>query len=197
MRAIGDPETRFKEDHLRMLRAVRFAARLGFTIEPNTLVAIRASAHCIGRISAERIRDELVRILTEGGARRGFELLDECGLLVHVLPEIKKFQGVQQPPEFHPEGDVWMHVLMMLEQLRKPTLHPGLGRSAARYRQAADLSRCRSHSLRWPCGSRRRDGQGAACVNSSSSNEDVDHVTALVANHMRFKDVRQHASEHA
>src|SRR5579875_1889268 len=127
IRAIGDPRRRFQEDHLRMLRAIRFAARLQFSIEPETLAAIREEAHCICRISAERVRDELLRILTEGGARRGFELLDESGLLVHVLPEVKAFQGVQQPPEFHPEGDVWTHVLMMLEELHGSTPTLALG----------------------------------------------------------------------
>src|SRR5581483_5837353 len=117
IRAIGDPGKRFEEDHLRMLRAVRFAARFGFGIEPDTLAAIQKRAAEISRISAERIRDELTRILTEGGARRGFELLDESGLLPHILPEIAAMRGVQQPPEYLPEGDVWTHTLMMLERL--------------------------------------------------------------------------------
>jgi poly(A) polymerase len=127
IRAIGIPEERFEEDHLRMLRAVRFAARLKFSIEPQTLEAIRYLAHSVAQISAERVRDELVRILTEGGARRGLELLDECGLLTHVLPEVKAFQGVEQPPEYHPEGDVWKHVLLMLGELRHPSPTLALG----------------------------------------------------------------------
>ena len=98
IRAIGDPAARFEEDHLRMLRAVRFAARFGFTIEPATMAAIRRCHAEIRRISAERVRDELTRILTEGGARRGFELLDETGLLVDILPEVAAMKGVQQPP---------------------------------------------------------------------------------------------------
>ncbi len=98
IRAIGDPVRRFEEDHLRLLRAVRFAARLGFEIEPETMAAIRAEAHSIRSVSAERVRDEVARILTEGGARRGFELLDETGLLHEVLPEIEAMKGVQQPP---------------------------------------------------------------------------------------------------
>ena len=121
IRAIGDAELRFREDHLRMLRAVRFAARFGFAIAPDTLSAIRKLHSQIGRVSAERVRDELVRILIEGGARRGFELLDESGLLEDVLPEVKAMQGVEQPPEYHPEGDVWTHTLMMLDGLRAPT----------------------------------------------------------------------------
>jgi poly(A) polymerase len=100
VRAIGDPEIRFAEDHLRMLRAIRFAARFGFEIEEATFAAIRHLHEKIRLISAERIRDELVRILTEGGARRGFELLDQSGLLAEILPEVAAMKGVEQPPEF-------------------------------------------------------------------------------------------------
>lgn len=127
VRAIGDPATRFAEDHLRLLRAVRFAARLGFTIEPDTFAAIQAMAGLVSRVAIERIREEISRILTEGGAKRGFELLDSTGLLLRVLPEIKALQGVEQPPEFHPEGDVWKHTLLMLDQLRNPSIGLALG----------------------------------------------------------------------
>jgi len=118
IRAIGDPTLRFVEDKLRMLRAVRFAARLDFQIDPATASAIRRHADEIAHVSAERIRDELTRILTEGGARRGFELLFDLGLLAEVLPEAVRMRGVAQPPEFHPEGDVWTHTMLMLENLR-------------------------------------------------------------------------------
>ncbi len=117
VRAIGEPQLRFAEDKLRMLRAVRFAARLEFAIERRTMDAIWQQAEAIHVVSAERVREELTKILTEGGARRGFELLDETRLLAQVLPEVKRLQGVEQPPEFHPEGDVWVHTLMLLEQL--------------------------------------------------------------------------------
>jgi poly(A) polymerase len=117
VRAIGEPELRFAEDKLRMLRAVRFAARLGFEIERRTMEAIQRQAAEIAVVSAERVREELTKILTEGGAGRGFELLDESGLLAVVLPEIKRMQGVEQPPQFHPEGDVWTHTLLMLAEL--------------------------------------------------------------------------------
>ncbi|HEY8997274.1 MAG TPA: CCA tRNA nucleotidyltransferase, partial [Edaphobacter sp.] len=113
IRAIGDPLQRFAEDKLRMLRAVRFAARLGFAIEPNTAAAIRQLASQISVVSTERIRDEITLILTEGGARRGFELLDQLGLLQHILPEITKLHGVEQPPEYHPEGDVFIHTMLL------------------------------------------------------------------------------------
>ncbi|HTU61222.1 MAG TPA: HDIG domain-containing protein [Polyangiales bacterium] len=96
---------------------MRFAARLGFTIEPRTFEAIREQAASVRQVSCERIRDELTKILTEGAARRGFELLDESGLLEHVLPEVARLKGVEQPPQYHPEGDVWVHTLMLLEHL--------------------------------------------------------------------------------
>ncbi|HNY51308.1 MAG TPA: CCA tRNA nucleotidyltransferase [Smithella sp.] len=117
IRTIGDPDSRFNEDYLRMLRAVRFAANLQFVIEPETKNAITRNAHKINQISAERVRDELNKILTGGGARSGFELLRETNLLREVLPEVAKLQGVEQPPRFHPEGDVWKHTLNMLALL--------------------------------------------------------------------------------
>ena len=127
IRAIGDPERRFREDHLRLLRAVRFAARLEFEIEPETFAAIRHLAPLIQSVAAERVRDEIARVLTEGSARRGFELLDSTGLLEHIVPEIAAMKGVAQPPEFHPEGDVWTHTLIMLDGLREPSLTLALG----------------------------------------------------------------------
>jgi poly(A) polymerase len=121
IRAIGSPEARFEEDRLRMLRAVRFAAALDYEIDPATFEAIRRLAPRITTISWERIGDELVRILTEKHARRGFELLDAVGLLDHVLPEVKALHGVEQSPDFHPEGDVFVHTMLVLEQLDEPT----------------------------------------------------------------------------
>jgi len=188
VRAIGEPAMRFAEDHLRMLRAVRFAARLNFAIEERTHDAIRRAASCICLISAERIRDELLRILTEGGARRGLELLDDCLLLEPILPEVRAFQGVQQPPEYHPEGDVWQHVLLMLEHLCRPTvtlamavlLHD-VGKPATF--RIADRIRFDGHAEVGAVLARNRLCQ------LKFSNEDVDRITALVANHMRFKDV--------
>ena len=188
VRAIGDPLERFREDHLRMLRAIRFAARLGFEIDPATFAAIQAQHASITRISAERIRDELNRILTEGGAGRGFEMLDASGLLGDVLPEVAAMHGVEQPPEFHPEGDVWVHTLLLLEQLKNPTvtlawgalLHdvgkPGTFRVADRIRfdghveEGVRLARWILTRLRF-------------------SREQLEQIEALVANHMRFKDV--------
>ena len=190
IRAIGNPEQRFAEDHLRLLRAVRFAARLRFQIEESTLKAIQKLAHQICRISTERIRDELTRILTEGGARYGFELLDQAGLLSHLLPEVKAFQGVQQPPQYHPEGDVWTHVLIMLEHLRQPS--PALAWAVLLHDvgkpptfRVADRIRFDRHAEVGADMANKRLGQLKA------SNEETEQVTSLVANHMRFKDVRQ------
>lgn len=115
IRAIGDPQERFREDKLRLLRAVRFAVRFGFEIENQTRQAIVKAASEIHRVSAERIRDELTRLLTEGYSHAGFVLLDELGLLQEVLPELPAMKGVEQPPEFHPEGDVWAHTLLVLK----------------------------------------------------------------------------------
>lgn len=122
IRAIGAPDERFAEDHLRLLRAVRFAARLGFVVEAETLAAMRRQASLVKGVAMERVKDELNRILIQGEARRGFELLESAGLLVWVLPEVDAMKGVAQPPEFHPEGDVWTHTLMMLAGLREPSL---------------------------------------------------------------------------
>ena len=193
IRAIGNPAERFREDKLRLLRAVRFAARFGYRIEPATFAAIREHAAGIAAVSAERIRDELTRILTEGGARRGFELMDETGLLAHLLPEIARMHGVQQPPEFHPEGDVWIHTLLLLEQLpagASPTLAWGallhdVGKppTFAPPRAPGDRIRFDGHV---EVGTRMAE-QIARRLRFST--EDTERVAALVAQHLRFKDV--------
>ncbi len=191
IRAIGDPEQRFEEDHLRMLRAIRFAARFGFDIEPATMAAIRKLHDRITRISPERIRDELIRILTEGAAKRGLEMLDTSGLLSDILPEVAAMKGVAQPPEFHPEGDVWTHTLLMLDGLRSPTpatlalgvlLHdvgkPGTFRVAERIRFDGHVE----------FGERiARD----ILTRLRFSNAEIEQVIALVANHMRFGHVHE------
>lgn len=190
IRAIGDPVTRFGEDHLRMLRAPRFAASLGFAIEPATAAAIRELRAAIRDVAAERVRDELTRILTEGGARRGFESLDDLRLLPEILPEVAAMKGVAQPPEFHPEGDVWTHTLLMLEGLRQPTVTLALG--------------VLLHDVGKPPTFRvaeriRFDGHveaGAAIAvkilgRLRFSTEQIERVEALVANHLKFKDVHK------
>lgn len=192
IRAIGDPYRRFSEDKLRLLRAVRFSARFGYAIEPGTLAALRELAPKIHQVSQERIRDEILKMLTEGRARRAFELLDETGLLEHVLPEVKKMQGVAQPPEFHPEGDVWVHTLMLLEGLpagSSKTLALGallhdVGKPPT-FRVAPDRIRFDEHA---EVGTRMA---AEICRRFRLSNDETEQVCALVANHMRFGDVRR------
>ena len=115
IRTIGSAELRFREDKLRLVRAIRFAARFGYELETETLAALRYQAEEVTRVSPERIRDELVRMLTEGYAAAGIDRLEEVGLLVHLLPEVTDLKGVPQPPQFHPEGDCWVHTLLMLK----------------------------------------------------------------------------------
>jgi poly(A) polymerase len=188
IRAIGYPVQRFQEDHLRLLRAVRFAARLKFTIEPATFAAVQTLAPAVRTVSAERVRDEISRILTEGGARYGFELLDASGLLREVLPEIAAMKGVAQPPEFHPEGDVWTHTLIMLDGLREPTLELALGvllhdvGKPATFR-VADRIRFDGHVEKGV------EIAHEILTRLRFSNAVIDQVQALIANHMRFKDV--------
>ena len=127
VRAIGDPVERFGEDHLRMLRAIRIAARLGFAIDGATMRAIVDNAAALESVALERIGDEIIRILTEGSARRGFELLDQSGLLPVVLPEVAAMKGVEQSPDYHPEGDVFEHTLRLLDGLEEPSETLALG----------------------------------------------------------------------
>ena len=195
IRAIGEPDRRFREDKLRLMRAVRFAARLAFRIEPETFLAIRRHAFEVTRVSAERLRDELTKLLTEGAARRGFELLDQTGLLGAVLPEIRAMKGVEQPPQFHPEGDVWVHTLMMLERLPagcSPTLAWGV--------LLHDVGKPASFKPASETGDRIRfDGHVEVgvrmgqeiCRRFRFSKEETAQITSLIANHMRFKDVDQ------
>ena len=195
IRAIGRPEARFHEDKLRLVRAVRFAARFGYAIEAHTFAAIPQLAPQIHQVSAERLRDELTKLLTEGAARRSFELLDETRLLPELLPEIARMKGVEQPPQFHPEGDVWTHTLLMLEELyarcsstlawgvllhdvgKPPTFTPPAGpEGRIRFDEHVNVGTRMSEEI---------------CRRLRFSNEDAAQIAALVANHLRFKDVPQ------
>jgi len=195
IRAIGEPATRFAEDKLRMVRAVRFAARFGYAIAPATSAAIPPLAAEIRRVSAERLRDELTRLLIEGAARRGFELLEESGLLQSLLPEVARMKGVEQPPQFHPEGDVWIHTRMMLEGLTA-----GCATTLAWGVLLHDVGKPPTFAPPSDPGERIRfDGHvevGARmaeeiCRRLRFSNDDTEQIVALVANHLRFKDVFQ------
>jgi poly(A) polymerase len=196
IRAIGDPDRRFTEDKLRMLRAVRFAARFDYRIDPATMQAIRKLAPQIKQVSAERIREELTKMLTEGRAKLAFELLDQSGLLHEVLPEIAAMKGVEQSPQHHPEGDVFIHTLLLLEKLRasesgsvSKTLAWGallhdVGKPAT-FRIAPDRIRFDGHV---EIGVK----MAAQILNRLRfSNYETDQILALVENHMRFGDVQR------
>ncbi|MGH9325974.1 MAG: CCA tRNA nucleotidyltransferase [Terriglobia bacterium] len=190
IRAIGDPIERFEEDHLRMLRAVRFAAGFGFSLDSAVLSAIRSLGSLVNSVSRERVRDEILKILTEGAARRGFELLEETGLLAKVLPEVKAMQGVAQPPQFHPEGDVWTHTLMMLEGLVRPTETLALGVLLH------DVGKPPTFSVRERIRFDHHVEIGAKmaveiCNRLRLSSRATERVVALVENHLRFKDLPQ------
>ncbi len=197
VRAIGDPAVRFAEDKLRTLRGVRFAARLGFALDGATAEAMRAAANEIAQVSAERVRDELTRMLTEGRARRAMELLDEVGLLAQVLPEAVRMHGVEQPPDWHPEGDVWTHTMLLLEKLQAgcpATLAWGallhdIGKPAT---FQIDRSGKGGHAERIRFSGHVEVGVRIAetiCNRLRFSNEDTAQIVALVRHHMRFGDV--------
>lgn len=197
VRAIGDPSLRFAEDKLRMLRAVRFAARLHFEIEPQTLAAIRSAAAQIHQVSCERIRDELTLMLTEGQARRAFELLDATELLQQVLPEAVRMHGVAQPPQFHPEGDVWTHTMLLLEKL-PPRASSTLAWGALLH-DIGKPATYRAPNPNDPHDRIRFNGHVEVGVRIAEeilsrlrfSNEDTAQIVALVKNHMRFGDILQ------
>jgi poly(A) polymerase len=190
IRAIGDPKRRFTEDKLRMLRGVRFAARFGYRIDSATMAAMQKLAPQIHQVSCERVREELTKMLTEGRARRAFELLDLSGLLREVLPEISAMRGVEQPPQYHPEGDVFVHTLLLLEKLpanASKTLAWGallhdVGKPPT-FRIAPDRIRFDGHV---DVGVKMA---AEICRRLRFSNHETDQILALVDNHMRFGDV--------
>jgi poly(A) polymerase len=194
VRAIGAPALRYTEDKLRLLRAVRFAARLNFSLDET---AIRDLAPQITQVSAERIQAELTRILTEGGARRGFELLDSLGLLAPILPEAVRMHGVEQPPQYHPEGDVWTHTMLLLEKLPA-----GCSMTLAWGALLHDIGKPATYQPPNPAipGDRIRfNGHVEVgvriaeeiCARLRFSNDDTAQIVALVKNHMRFGDIRE------
>lgn len=192
VRTIGEAEHRFAEDKLRMMRAVRFAARFEYRIDPATLAAIQRLAQQIRQVSRERVREELTKMLTEGRPKRAFELLDESGLLKEVLPEISAMKGVEQPPQFHPEGDVFVHTLLLLEKLPA-----GCSRTLAWGALLHDVGK--PPTFRVAPDRIRFDGHVEVGVKMAAeisrrlrfSNDDTDQILALVDNHMRFADVQQ------
>ncbi len=192
VRAIGDPNRRFAEDKLRMLRAVRFAARFDYQIDPATMAAIQKLAPQIRQVSCERVREELTKMLTEGHASRAFELLDTSDLLREVLPEIAAMKGVEQSPEYHPEGDVFVHTLLLLEKLP-----PNCSKTLAWGALLHDVGK--PPTFRLAPDRIRFDGHvevgvkmaAEICRRLRFSNYETDQILALVANHMRFADVHR------
>ncbi len=193
LRTVGKPSARFGEDHLRMLRAARLAARLSFKLEEDTARAVRRLAARIKRISAERIREELAKMLAPGGkvARRSLTLLHELGLLKHVLPGMEKLVGLEQPPQFHPEGDCWQHTLCCLELLpadaefsfATAVLLHDIGKGVTAAKDSTGRMRFNEHA--------ERGAEMAAelCRGLRLSNVDCKLIEDLTRQHMRFKDL--------
>lgn len=193
LRAIGEPAARLHEDKLRLLRAVRFAARFDYQIEPTTWEAVRTHAADIHAVSAERIREELMKILAHPHRVRGFDLLDQSGLLREILPEVEVLKGCEQPAQFHPEGDVFVHTRLMLELLSPDAsallvlavlLHDIGKPPTFRYHAHEDRIRFNGH-----------DRVGAAMTEEVMerlrfSRADTDFVVEAVRQHMVYKDVQ-------
>ena len=193
IRAIGEPNLRFQEDHLRLLRAIRFAARFDYEIETETWNSIKSNASGISKISKERIRDELTKILLNENRVLGFDLLVESGLMEHIIPEILQLKGCEQPPQFHPEGDVFIHTRLMLSLLKDApsielvlsVLLHDIGKPATySFDEEADRIRFNGH-----------DKLGAEMSDQilrelKFSNSIIEDVVQMVANHMTFKDVQ-------
>lgn len=193
IRAIGDPQQRLQEDYLRMLRAIRFAARFQYTIDPELFTAIQQNAANIHKISAERIFDELTKMLTEGNAHIAFELLAESGLLQEILPEALPMKGCEQPPEYHPEGDVWVHTMLLLKQLT-PTHDPKLAWGCLLH----DIAKPVTFSHEPPDRIRfNRHAQIGADMSKvilkrfKAPNQFTEVVCELVHDHLKFADVKQ------
>jgi putative nucleotidyltransferase with HDIG domain len=191
IRTIGDPTDRFQEDHLRMLRAVRFAVQLDFEIEKPTWEVIRANAGLVTKVSQERIRDELTKILTSPNPGRGVRLLDEAQLLKIILPEIEPMKGCEQPMEYHPEGDVFIHTLMLMDGLKNAPIELAMGcllhdvAKPATFVRAPDRIRFHGHDK---LGA---DMAREICRRLTFPNAQTELISQLVQEHLRFKDALQ------
>ena len=191
VRAIGDPAERFKEDRLRMLRAVRFAAVLDYKINNQTWDALAANAHAITEISAERIREELVRIFISPNRVRGWDLLDQSGLMGAIIPEMEAMKGCAQPEQFHPEGDVFQHTRLMLQLLPAKVSVP-LVFSVLLH----DVAKPRTANVD-PTGRIRFNAHDRIGAEMSEaimerlrfSRAEIDATVEMVRQHMVFKDV--------
>ncbi len=190
IKAIGSPEERFEEDKLRLMRAIRFACSLDFRIEHETWLAVRRLAPAILQVSWERIRDELIKILAGPAPDRGLDLLHECGVLAHILPEVEAMRGIAQPPEFHPEGDVFVHTKLALKQLRRPSAVLALGtllHDVGKPPTFAEKERIRFD------GHVELGAQMAEeiCKRLRLSNQEIEQVSDLVLHHLRFMHVHE------
>jgi poly(A) polymerase len=193
LRAIGNPSERFAEDKLRLLRGVRLATVLDFTIETETWEAICAGAPAIRDVSAERIREELVKIFASPRRLRGFDLLDASGLMAAILPEILPLKGCEQPPDFHPEGDVFTHTRLMLSLLSESVSVPlvfavlfhDLGKPPTMQRDETGRIRFNGHE------SVSAHMAEQIMRRLRFSNEEIEATVAMVQNHMVFKDVQK------
>ena len=191
IRAIGEPETRFKEDKLRLLRAVRFASNLNYEIEKETWASVKKMAHQIHQVSAERIRDELIKTFTRPGAGQGLTLLSESGLLKEILPEIEAMKGVEQPPEFHPEGDVFIHTRMLMDKLVNAT--PVLAFAALLHDVGKPPTfQVREGRIRFYEHSRVGARMAEKIMRRLRfSNDEIEAVVTCVDNHMKFANVKE------
>jgi poly(A) polymerase len=193
IRAIGNPAHRFAEDKLRLLRAVRFAATLGFEIEAATWAAVCKDAPNLAEVSAERIREEFTKIMLSPGRVRGFDLLDQSGLMRVIVPEIEALKGCEQPPQFHPEGDVWIHTRLMLSllphEVSLPLILAVLFHDIAKpatfsYDEAAKRIRFSGHEK---LGAQMTEH---ILTRLRYPRKTIDETVEAVANHMAFKDVQ-------
>jgi poly(A) polymerase len=216
IRTIGNPERRFQEDKLRLIRAVRFASRFNYRLEDDTRKAVHGLAGMIEQVSHERIRDEIIKILTGGYAARGISLLEDCNLLRYILPEVSNLQGIPQPPEFHPEGDVWTHTLLMLELMdqkysdemktmtsdSRAVLPVGGPADEGQYPSVSLSMGVLLHDIGKPptlqCVDRIRFNHhpeigaqmaAAICERLRFSSKQVEQIISLVRDHLKFKDL--------
>lgn len=191
IRSIGDPACRFEEDHLRMLRAVRFSVQLGFALDAGTEAAIKGRAERVSRVSSERIRDEWNKTLTSPNPARGIRMMDACGLLQVVMPEMEIMKGVEQPSEYHPEGDVYVHTMLLMEGLKSPELELAMGcllhdvAKPATFERAPDRIRFHGHDK---LGA---EMAGDICRRLSYPTASTRLIQELVLHHLRFKDAFQ------
>lgn len=190
IRGIGDPLERINEDHLRMMRAIRFSSRFNFRIDESLFLAIKDNSHLINRISAERIRDELLKMLTANNNGNALELLNESGLLNKILPEVTMMIGVEQPKEFHPEGDVFTHTRLMFDYSQNPSPELAMGIllhdiGKVDTFEIKDRIRFNNH---WIVSERKARG---ILARLKFSNDSIKTILELIVHHMRFRNVKE------